>query len=41
VSSVDQMKKIIIKRAKLEEWLDSFHFREMVKNAFVRISVNS
>jgi len=35
------MKKIIIKRAKLEYWIESLDFKEAMKNVFVRFSLGN
>lgn len=32
------MKKIIIKRAKLEQWVENTYFKDLVIGAFVRFS---
>ncbi|CDW76793.1 rna polymerase-associated protein rtf1 homolog [Stylonychia lemnae] len=41
VLSVDQMKRIIIKRARIEQWIESPYFKDLIKGTYVRVSHNN
>lgn len=39
VRSLDEMKRVVLKRAKLEQWVDNPEFARLVRGVFVRVSV--